>query len=513
MKKMYFTITGCAYLYGLAIFKPGMAVTLIKEPYNKYDREAIRVEVEGLGTVGYVANSPKTVRGTSMSAGRLYDKIGRKVQATVDYVLPDSVLCSVGDEESGYLSEDDSAREQLPAEEEFLSNARTDDIDLYSQEDTYYLIEEVSETDNNSEYDIHVPQPEEESDPAFSQPVSVPTDAVEEPAPEINDPVQGTDPVPEVEKEETVREEAPPDDLISDITEESDEAEKTLSPEEIASALTAALASLTAGGMNAVEEDPDAEYIYGNRTSSLSAEEIGNVLSEELAGMTTDSIESVLNGSSGLSAADFVNALTGNVTVEKNTSYAAPEESGSEIQPTDPETVFPEREERVSSAPGLNFNTVRFPEEEEGYTAPVRDQLDSVSEAVSEEQEYLEETEPGPAAANENEYSDEPVSDRTAVEDEDESPDSWRESADEEMETVEVSEELSEEETPDTTEPAGNVDTDDTDEAADGITKPLVYDESDLDENLAQLHLGDIDATYLSDSFLANLKEKLKQST
>ena len=99
---MYFTITGCAYRYGLAIFKPGMAVTLIKEPDNKYDREAIRVEVEGLGIVGYVANSPKTVRGTSMSAGRLYDKLGNKVRATVDYVLPDSVLCSVGDEESGY---------------------------------------------------------------------------------------------------------------------------------------------------------------------------------------------------------------------------------------------------------------------------------------------------------------------------------------------------------------------------------------------------------------------------
>ena len=43
---------------------------------NEYDKEAIKVTYEGLGKIGYVANSSYTVIGESMSAGRLYDKIG-----------------------------------------------------------------------------------------------------------------------------------------------------------------------------------------------------------------------------------------------------------------------------------------------------------------------------------------------------------------------------------------------------------------------------------------------------
>ena len=48
-----------------------MTVKLIKEPDNKYDKEAIRAEIKGLGEAGYVANSTKTVVGECLSAGRL----------------------------------------------------------------------------------------------------------------------------------------------------------------------------------------------------------------------------------------------------------------------------------------------------------------------------------------------------------------------------------------------------------------------------------------------------------
>lgn len=47
----------------------------------------------GIGLVGYVANSPFTVIGESMSAGRLYDKIGDTAEGIVLYVLPRGVLC------------------------------------------------------------------------------------------------------------------------------------------------------------------------------------------------------------------------------------------------------------------------------------------------------------------------------------------------------------------------------------------------------------------------------------
>lgn len=90
----YFTITGTHHYYGSEFLKPGMDVWLIKDVDNEHDREAIRVEMPGLGKVGYVANSPYTVLGESMSAGRLYDKIGDVVMGMVMYVLPKGVLCS-----------------------------------------------------------------------------------------------------------------------------------------------------------------------------------------------------------------------------------------------------------------------------------------------------------------------------------------------------------------------------------------------------------------------------------
>ncbi len=97
MNRIFFTITGTKYHYGQEFFKPGMTVKLIKEPDNEVDKEAIKVELEGLGLVGYVANSPYTVAGESFSAGRLYDKIGDAAEGTVLYVLPKCVLCFINE--------------------------------------------------------------------------------------------------------------------------------------------------------------------------------------------------------------------------------------------------------------------------------------------------------------------------------------------------------------------------------------------------------------------------------
>ena len=95
MKKHYFTITGTNHRYGHDFLKPDMRVKLVKEPDNAYDPEAIRVELKGLGHIGYVANSPYTVLGDSYSAGRLYDKIGKTAKGSVVFVLPKGVLCSL----------------------------------------------------------------------------------------------------------------------------------------------------------------------------------------------------------------------------------------------------------------------------------------------------------------------------------------------------------------------------------------------------------------------------------
>ena len=93
MSEIYFTITGTNHWHGQEFIEPKMQVKLVKEPDNEVDSEAIKVEMPGIGQIGYVANSPYTVLGESMSAGRLYDKIGDEAAGTVLYVLPKGVLC------------------------------------------------------------------------------------------------------------------------------------------------------------------------------------------------------------------------------------------------------------------------------------------------------------------------------------------------------------------------------------------------------------------------------------
>ena len=93
MKTIYFTITGLNFYFGSDFLKSGMKVSLEKEPNNKYDKEAIKVSLKGLGKIGYVANSTKTVIGESMSAGRLYDKFKKKAKGKVLFVTPSGVVC------------------------------------------------------------------------------------------------------------------------------------------------------------------------------------------------------------------------------------------------------------------------------------------------------------------------------------------------------------------------------------------------------------------------------------
>ena len=95
MGKIYFTIAGTNHYFGQEYFEPGMEVRLVKEPDNEFDKEAIRVEMDGLGLVGYVANSPFTVQGESMSAGRIYDRISDTTAGVVKYVIPKGILCEI----------------------------------------------------------------------------------------------------------------------------------------------------------------------------------------------------------------------------------------------------------------------------------------------------------------------------------------------------------------------------------------------------------------------------------
>ncbi len=91
--EIYFTITGMNYFHGQNFLKKGMEVKLVKEPDNKFDKEAILVRIDGLGDIGHVANSHKTVIGECYSAGRLYDKIGKKAVGKVKFIMDYGAIC------------------------------------------------------------------------------------------------------------------------------------------------------------------------------------------------------------------------------------------------------------------------------------------------------------------------------------------------------------------------------------------------------------------------------------
>jgi hypothetical protein len=95
MSNVYFTLTGTNHYYGSDFITEGMKVKLTKEPDNEYDKEAIRVDLKGLGKIGYVANSPYTVIGESMSAGRMYHLMKKKARAKVVLVTEKGILCKL----------------------------------------------------------------------------------------------------------------------------------------------------------------------------------------------------------------------------------------------------------------------------------------------------------------------------------------------------------------------------------------------------------------------------------
>ena len=93
--KIWFTLTGTNHYFGSDFLKKGMKVRLEKEPDNRHDREAIKVLLDGVGLIGYVANSPWTVLGESFSAGRLYDRIGDTAKGKVRLITDRGVLCTL----------------------------------------------------------------------------------------------------------------------------------------------------------------------------------------------------------------------------------------------------------------------------------------------------------------------------------------------------------------------------------------------------------------------------------
>ena len=92
---MYITITAFNNMHGTKPLKLDAVVKLKKDPENKYDTEAIACEMRHFGKIGYVANSTQTVVKGSMSAGRLYDKIGDEYFAKIKFITSNTAIAKV----------------------------------------------------------------------------------------------------------------------------------------------------------------------------------------------------------------------------------------------------------------------------------------------------------------------------------------------------------------------------------------------------------------------------------
>lgn len=88
MGKIYFTIAGTKYHFGQEYFEPKMEVKLVKEPDNEYDKEAIKVEMDGLGLVGYVANGLNTNNDGKGNVLDVNPKFLEKISSIARFALP-----------------------------------------------------------------------------------------------------------------------------------------------------------------------------------------------------------------------------------------------------------------------------------------------------------------------------------------------------------------------------------------------------------------------------------------
>lgn len=85
-KDLYATIVGLKNYERNKLFKIESIVRLVKEPDNDSHLEAIACENRYIGKTGYIANCANTITKGTMSAGRIYNKIGDISYCEVKYL-------------------------------------------------------------------------------------------------------------------------------------------------------------------------------------------------------------------------------------------------------------------------------------------------------------------------------------------------------------------------------------------------------------------------------------------
>lgn len=97
LEGMFITVTGFKNHGDMAPFAIGRRFTCIKEPDNSYDDDAIRVVDQEGATVGYVANNAGTKANGTLTASRIYDRVGAVFAIEVCFTTRTKVICLITD--------------------------------------------------------------------------------------------------------------------------------------------------------------------------------------------------------------------------------------------------------------------------------------------------------------------------------------------------------------------------------------------------------------------------------
>ncbi len=92
---VFVIIAGIKHYFGIQPFETSNRVHLIKEPSNRYDKNAIAAFCDGFGRCGYVANSESTLRPGALSADLLHGGFSDICTATVLWTDGSYAVCRV----------------------------------------------------------------------------------------------------------------------------------------------------------------------------------------------------------------------------------------------------------------------------------------------------------------------------------------------------------------------------------------------------------------------------------
>ena len=91
----FVTVCGFGNYRGLAPFAIGARFMCRKEPENPADDEAIRVMDESGVTIGYLANGGSARANGTLSASRIYDRVGELFLIEVWFTTRTKVICKI----------------------------------------------------------------------------------------------------------------------------------------------------------------------------------------------------------------------------------------------------------------------------------------------------------------------------------------------------------------------------------------------------------------------------------